>query len=365
MKHTLLAMAAAAALLAAGCSSPSSSPRTSGPAGTPGFLGVLGPTRAPGAAAAPVTVRLGLVTDPSQAPALAGARQGFFAHALAPRAHLKLVPFRTSAAEAAALEAGKLDAAYASPDTILSVCRTSGASFLRIISGAASGGAELVVKPGISTPAQLKGQPLAVPSAGGAQDIALRYWLQRQHLATAPPGRAVTITPIASGATAVHDFTTGRIAGAWEPAPYDVEMTSAGGHVLASEADLWPGGQFATTNLIVTQAFLAHHTPLVLNLLKGQIQANDYLHHNLPQASLAVSTELTTLTGTHLPPPVLAASLAQITFTNDPIAASLATQAQHATAAGLPQPTADLTSLYDLTPLNLLLRAAGEPPATP
>ena len=347
MRHTLLTVAAATMLLTAGCSGSSNA-----------FSGLTG---TPGPAATRVTLRLGFVTGISQATALIGARKGLFAHNLSPRAGLRLVPFRTDAAEAAALETGKLDAAYASPDTILSVYRTSGASLLRVIAGAASGGAELIVKPGIRTPAQLKGHPLGVPAAGGAQDIALRYWLHSQHLAA----DAVTITPIASGTTAVDDFTSGRIAGAWEPAPYDVEMTHAGGRVLVDEASLWTGGQFATTNLVVTQKFLDHHTALVLGLLKGQIQANDYLHQNLPQANLAVSTELTALTGIRLPTSVVSSSLAQITFTNDPIAASLATETQHAATVGVRQPTGNLSSLYDLSPLDLLLRAAGEPPAMP
>ena len=38
-------------------------------------------------------------------------------------------------------------------------------------------------------------------------------------------------------------------------------MVQDGGHVLVDEASLWPKGQFVTTNLVVTQKFLAVATP--------------------------------------------------------------------------------------------------------
>ena len=41
-----------------------------------------------------------------------------------------------------------------------------------------------MVKKGITTPAQLKGQKLATPSLGNTQDVALRYWLKSKGLTT-------------------------------------------------------------------------------------------------------------------------------------------------------------------------------------
>ena len=54
-----------------------------------------------------------------------------------------------------------------------------------------------------------------------------------------------------------------RSRGGWEPAPYDAEMVADGGHVLVNEASLWPSGQFVTTELVVTQGFLAAHPTVV------------------------------------------------------------------------------------------------------
>jgi NitT/TauT family transport system substrate-binding protein len=158
----------------------------------------------------------------------------------------------------------------------------------------------------------------------------------------------------------VLQFKSGQIAGGWEPAPYDIEMVQDGGHVLVDESSLWPQGQFVTTNLVVTSKFLAAHPSTVNGLLKGQIQANDYIHANPSGAEAAANKELTSLLGKGLDPSVLTAAFQQITFTNDPIASSLAADAQHAVAVGLLSPVQNISALYDLTPLNALLKAAGE-----
>jgi NitT/TauT family transport system substrate-binding protein len=218
------------------------------------------------------------------------------------------------------------------------------------------------VKKSIVSPAQLKRQKLATPALGGTQDVALRYWLRQHHLTTTPVGGGdVPVTPITPNSDAVLEFKSGQIAGGWEPAPYDIEMVQDGGHVLVNEASLWPHGQFVTTNLVVTQKFLTAHPSVVDGLLKGQILANDYIHSDLPGAEAAANAELTKLLGKDLSPSVLSASFEEINFTDDPLATTLATDAQHAVSVGLLDPVSKLSALYDLGPLNKLLKAAGEP----
>jgi NitT/TauT family transport system substrate-binding protein len=56
----------------------------------------------------------------------------------------------------------------------------------------------------------------------------------------------------------------------------------------------------------------------------------------------------------------LTQSLKYITFTNDPIASSLTTDAQHAVSVGLLKPVNNLGGIYDLGPLNKLLQANGQ-----
>src|SRR6266568_7707229 len=341
MKRALTAagVAAVTALAAAGCAS-SSAASSSGS----------------GSVGDPVVLRLGFLTNITHAPALIGIEKGFFAKALGKNVKLEVHPFSTGTEEGTALLAGQLDAAYVGPNPAIKAWQTSHGKLIKVISGAASGGAALVVKKGITSQAQLKGQKLATPSLGNTQDVALRYWLKQHHLtSTQTGGGDVPITPITPNSAAVLQFKSGQIAGGWEPAPYDIEMVQDGGHMLVNEASLWPGGKFVTTNLVVTQAFLAAHPSAVNGLLKGQIDANNYIHQHLSAAEAAANAELTSATGKGLKPDVLSASFQQITFTNDPVESSLATDAQHAAAVGLLSPVNDISDLYDLGPLNKLL----------
>ena len=343
MKRVLIAAGlAAVTALAAGCQASAAS----GPGG---------------GSSDPVVLRLGFLTNITHAPALIAVAKGYFAKDLGPNVKLEIKPFSTGTEEGTALLAGQLDAAYVGPNPAIKAWQTSNGKLIKVISGVASGGVALVVKKGITSPAQLKGQKLATPSLGNTQDVALRYWLKQNHLtATQTGGGDVPITPITPNSAAVLQFKSGQIAGGWEPAPYDIEMVQDGGHVLVDESSLWPQGQFVTTNLVVTSKFLAAHPSTVNGLLKGQIQANDYIHANPSGAEAAANKELTSLLGKGLDPSVLKASFQQITFTNDPVAASLAADAQHAVSVGLLSPVQNISALYDLTPLNALLKAAGE-----
>jgi NitT/TauT family transport system substrate-binding protein len=346
MRRALIAAGVAAAtLLAAGCSSSSSS---GAPADSSG-------------SSAPVTLRLGFLENITHASALVGIKEGFFTKDLGKNVTLKLYPFSTGTEEATALLAGQLDAAYVGPNPAIKAWQTSGGKLIRVISGAASGGAELVVKKSITSASQLKGQKLASPSLGNTQDVSLRYWLKTRGLTTTPTGGGdVPITPITPNSDAVLAFESGSIAGGWEPAPYDAEMLADGGHVLVNEASLWPNGQFVTTELVATQSFISAHPTVIDGLLKGQIQANNFISTDKSAAETAANAELATLSGKALKPSIVAASFGQVTFTNDPIASSLITDAQHAVDLGLLKPVSDLSGIYDLGPLNKLLAADGQ-----
>ncbi len=309
-----------------------------------------------------VVLRLGFLENITHAPALIGVKDGFFTKNLGKNVTLKLYPYSTGTEEATALLAGQLDAAYVGPNPAINTWQKSNGTLIKVISGAASGGAELVVNKNITSASQLKGQKLATPSLGNTQDVSLRYWLKTQGLTTTPTGGGdVPVTPITPNSAAVLQFASGQIAGGWEPAPYDTEMVADGGHVLVNEATLWPGGQFVTTLLVVTQPFLAANPTVVSDLLKAEIEANSYIASHKSAAESAANAELASLTGKGLKSSVLAASFAQVTFTDDPIESSLVADASHAVSLGLLKPVSDLTAIFDLAPLNKLLAADGQP----
>jgi NitT/TauT family transport system substrate-binding protein len=354
MRRAVLAAAGAAAItaLAAGCgSSAASSGSGSGSSSS--------------SASSHVTLRLGFLANITHAPALVGLNKGFFTKNLGNGVTLKTSVFSSGTQETTALLAGQLDAAYVGPNPAINAWQKSSGKAIKIISGAASGGAALVVKPSISSVSQLKGQKLATPSLGNTQDVALRYYLKSHGLTTTQTGGGdVSVTPITPNSDAVLEFKSGQIAGGWEPEPYAAEMIADGGKELVNEASLWPGGKFVTTNIVVSQSFLKAHASVVSDLLKGNIESIKYINANSSAAATAANAELTTLLGKGLKSSALAASFKTITFTNDPIASSLATDAKHAEAVGLLQPV-NLNGIYDLGPLNALLKADGEAQVSP
>jgi NitT/TauT family transport system substrate-binding protein len=282
---------------------------------------------------------------------------GFFGQNLG-KVTLEPSPFTSTAAEITALRDGQLDAAYLDPVAALQAWQTTPGGLIKIIAGSASGGAELVVTRQITTPDQLKGQQLAAP-AGGTQQAAADNWLRRHGL----PALTAAEASASAGAGLLQQFRSGKIAGAWEPPPLDIQMTAAGGHVLVNEATLWPGGQFPTSVLVITKRYLTANPLAVTALLKGQAQADNFLTGSPVSARAATAQRLTAM-GNSLPAGVLARSLAQLTFTSNPLPGTLLTEAQHAAAAGLIKRVSNLASIYDLAPLNQVLKAAGQPPVS-
>jgi NitT/TauT family transport system substrate-binding protein len=345
------AAVAGSAMLAAGCSSGGSgSSSTTAPGSTATGSGATASDQA----AAPVTVRLGFLANITHAPALIALKNGYFSAALGSAGTVSATAFSSGTQETTAILAGQLDAAYVGPNPAINAWQKSSGSAIKIVSGVATGGASIVVKSSVGGAAALKGQSLATPSLGNTQDVALRYWLKQQGLTTSATGGGdVSIKPTTPNSAAVLEFESGQIAGASEPAPYDIEMVKDGGKVLLSE----PG---VTTLLMVTQSFLSAHPAIVADLLKANMQAINYIKSDPTAAEAAANAEYTSYTGKALKSSLVAASFKEIDFTVDPDAASLTTDAQQAVSVGLLKPVS-LSGIFDLSPLNTLLSAAGQP----
>jgi NitT/TauT family transport system substrate-binding protein len=302
-----------------------------------------------------VTLRLGYFPNVTHATAIVGVEGGFFQKALGTD-KLKTSLFNAGPAATEALFSGALDATYIGPNPTINAYAQSNGSAVRIISGATSGGALLVVKPDITSAADLKGKKVATPQLGNTQDVALRYWLSTQGLKTDTSGGGdVSVVP-QDNSTTLQTFKQGAISGAWVPEPYATRMVQAGGKVLVDERSLWPNGQFVTTQLIVRTQFLKDHPDVVRELIEGQVAANDFMAGHPGDAQQMVDAGIAKVTGTDVGLATVASAWANMTFTNDPIASSLNRSAQHATALGLLQPV-DLKGIYDLTILNQVLAA--------
>ena len=111
-------------------------------------------------------------------------------------------------------------------------------------------------------------------------------------------------------------------------------MVAAGGRVLVDEAACGLGGQFPTVVLVVTQRFLASQSRRRHRLLGARSRPKSSLAAN-PVSAQPQSGSASTALGQHPLARVIAQSLTQVTFTDDPLPGPLFTEAQHAVAAGM------------------------------
>lgn len=303
-------------------------------------------------------LRLGYFGNITHAPALVGVNQGFIQDNLG-STKLSTQVFNAGPAAVEALNAGAIDATYIGPNPAINSFVKSHGESISIIAGAASGGAQLVVKPDIKSPADLKGRTLASPQLGGTQDVALRSWLAKQGFKTNPDGGGdVAINPTENAQT-LKLFLDGKLDGAWLPEPWASRLVlDAGAKVLVDEKDLWDGslsakpGEFPTTILIVNKKFAAEHPETVEALLKGHVQSVKWLNDTpVAEKAAKLNEALEKVAGKALPQNVIDRSLQNIDFTVDPLAGTYKKLLQDGVDAGTTK-QADINGIFDLTTLN-------------
>ncbi len=303
-------------------------------------------------AAADAPLRLGYFATITQATAVYGVAHGDFQQALG-TTRLKTAVFQAGPAAIEALRGGSLDAAFVGPNPAINGFAQTDGRLLRIVAGTTSGGASLVVRPGITDVPGLAGKKIATPQLGNTQDVAAKSLLREK-------GIDVTVINQDNSQTLAL-FTAGQLDGAWVPEPWASRLILEGkGHELLDERSLWPDGGFVTAQLVVRQAYLAAHPQQVTALLRGLLATTRTVATKTPAVQAQVNEALKGLTGKALAPQVVTAAFAHLTPTVDPVASSLATSARHAQEVGLLKPV-DLRGIYDLRLLNALLTATGTP----
>nr|WP_227007999.1 ABC transporter substrate-binding protein [Pseudarthrobacter sp. AB1] len=309
-------------------------------------------------------LKLGYFGNLTHAPALVGLKQRIFARNLGDT-KLSTETFNAGPAAIEALNAGAIDAAYIGPNPAINSFVKSEGESVSIIAGAAAGGAQLVVRPGITSAADLLGKTLASPQLGGTQDVALRAWLGSQGYKTNVGGSGdVAINPTENAQT-LKLFQDGKLDGAWLPEPWASRLVlQAGAKVLVDEKDLWDGslsgkaGEFPTTVLIVNKKFAAAHPETVKALLKGHVESVAWLNDTPDAQKTAVINEaLQESAGAALPADVLDRALKKVVFTADPLAGTYPKLLENGVQAGTTK-QADITGLFDLRALNDVMGTA-------
>ena len=288
-------------------------------------------------------LRLGYFPNVTHGQALVGVDDRTIATALGGRLEARM--FNAGPAAMEALLGGELDASYvgAGP-AVIAFLRTRGEE-LRVVAGAASGGAVLVVKDA-RRPEDLAGKRVASPQLGNTQDVALRVWLRANGLSDKSGARGVEVTPLAN-TDIMTLFARGDLAGAWVPEPWGARLVAeAGGRILVDERTLWPGGRFPTTLLVVSRRALERRAADVAALLRAHVALTRRWEEDPRAFGRLVNEAYGRRVGKPLPGGILEDAMSRIEPTTDPLAPQLAAMARNAQALGF-APQGDISGMVD------------------
>ncbi|MEU6218756.1 ABC transporter substrate-binding protein [Streptomyces sp. NPDC047022] len=308
------------------------------------------------------SVKIGYFGNLTHATALVGVQKGFFQKSLG-GTQAKYQIFNAGPSEIEALNSGSIDIGWIGPSPAVNGYTKSDGKSLRIIGGSTSGGVKLVVDPKkIKSLKDVKGKKIATPQLGNTQDVAFLNWVAEQGWKVDPESGKGDVSVVRTDNKVTPDaFKSGSIDGAWVPEPTASKLVAEGGKVLLDESSLWPGKKFVITNIVVSQKFLKEHPAAVEAVLKASVETNKWINANPDAAKAAANEQLAADSGKALPANVLDPAWKSIQITDDPLASTLNTEAQHAVKAGLLQDP-KLDGIYDLTLLNKVLKAEGDHP---
>jgi NitT/TauT family transport system substrate-binding protein len=308
-------------------------------------------------------IRVGAFPNITHAQAMVGKGNGWFEKAMGPNVKIEWKTFNAGPSAIEALFAGAIDMAYIGPNPTISGYVRSQGEALKVVAGAASGGASLIVRndAGINKPEDFNGKRVATPQLGNTQDVALRAWLLAHGMKPVNKGGTVQILPMANP-DQLNLFLKKDLDAAWAPEPWATRLIREGnGRLFLDERTLWPDGQFVITNVIVSTKFLQQHRDVVKNWIRAQVELTDWIRGHQPEAKKLLDDQIGRETGKNIPPAIMDEALSRLEFIDNPIRSSLLKSAQSAFDAGfLGSKMPDLSGLYDLTMLNEVMKEKGK-----
>ena len=266
-----------------------------------------------------------------------------------------------------ALFGGQIDIAYVGPNPAINGYLASDGQGIRIISGAASGGASFVVRndSGINSVDDLGGKKFASPQLSNTQDVALRKYLSDNGFETIQHGGNVTIVTV-TPSDILTLMLKKDIDGAWVPEPWATRLVKeANGKIFVDERELWPpDGKFVTANIIARTDYLNENPDIIERLLQAHIDKTIWINENKEQQAItAFNGALRKITGKTIPDDEIRDALTRLEFTYDPIKESLLRMADNAYELGYlgnGRSELDLSNIFDLTILNDILDERGD-----
>ena len=309
-------------------------------------------------------VRIGYFPNINHAQAVIGLGNGDFQKAL-DGVKVETQIFNAGPSAIEALFANQIDVTFVGPNPAINGYIKSDGESLRIIAGAASGGAVFVVRNDaeINSVDDLAGKKFASPQLGNTQDVALRAYLLDNGYKTTENGGNVEVIP-AKNPDILTLMLKKEIDGAWVPEPWGTKLVKeANGRIFLDERDLWPQGQFVTAHIISSTKYLQNHPDIIKKLLAAHVDETRWINQNKEESFKVFNIELEKLTGKTIPVDEFQEAFSRMEITYDPIKESLFKSANDAFDIGfLGDTRPDLSDIYDLKLLNEVLEEKGLEP---
>src|SRR6266496_2801511 len=234
--------------------------------------------------------------------ALSRQGKGWFEKRLGPNVEIQWFTYNAGPSAMEAIFAGSLDVTYVGPGPALNAYLKSNGEEIRVISGAANGGAALVVKADspIKTPADFRGKKIATPQLGNTQDISCRAWLKAQGFKVTQTGGEVAVIPTANP-DQLGLFQTGGVDAVWTVEPWVTRLErDAKARVFLDDKDV------ITTWLVSTTKFLGSQRDLVKQVVAANAELTEWMQKNPDEAQKLLIGELTAETRTSFAPDAVA-----------------------------------------------------------
>jgi len=313
-----------------------------------GWLGLLLTPVTASMANEKTVIRIGHFPNITHAQGLVGhnlSRQGkgWFEARLGPGVEIQWFIYNAGPSAMEAIFARSIELTYVGPGPALNAYAKSQGEEIRIIAGAANGGAALVVRPdaNLKAPSDFKGKKIATPQLGNTQDISCRAWLAAGGLKITQLGGDALVLPT-QNPDQLSLFQQKKIDAAWTVEPWVSRLeTEAGGKVLVEEPDT------ATTVLVSSVKFLKENRELAKKLWQAHRELTDWILQNPAEAQRIVQAELVAETRAEMSGELIAQAWKRIIFTSETPRASIQAFVSNSQKAGFMRTAPDLSRLFE------------------
>ena len=237
--------------------------------------------------------------------------KGWFEQRLGPNVDVQWFTYNAGPSAMEAIFAGSLDVTYVGTGPALNAHFKSEGAEIRVISGAADGGAALVVKPngGINSPKDFRGKKIATPQLGNTQDIACRAWLKAQGFKVTQTGGDVLVIPTANP-DQLALFQSGGVDGVWTVEPWVSRLEKeANAKVFLEDRDV------ITTWLISSTKFLNDHRDMAKKIAEANKELTEWIKAHPAEAQSMLVNELKAETRTEVAADSVSRSLQRVNLT--------------------------------------------------